>query len=113
MRTASFRNWMFAPALALVAAVLGFSPAQALTLKSVNVTLPDGDRELPDGPGLAAVQSNCISCHTPGMILAQPAMPKAAWEAEVNKMRNVYKAPVNEKDVPDIVSYLTAVKGTK
>jgi mono/diheme cytochrome c family protein len=84
-----------------------------LTLKSVDVTLPDSNRDLPDGPGLAAMQSNCISCHTPGMILTQPAMPKAAWAAEVAKMRNVYKAPVDEKDVPDIVGYLTAVKGPK
>jgi mono/diheme cytochrome c family protein len=87
--------------------------AKALTLKSVSVSLPDGDRDLPDGPGLAAVQGNCISCHTPGMILNQPAMAKAAWEAEVAKMRNVYKAPVDDKDVPDIVAYLTAVKGPR
>jgi mono/diheme cytochrome c family protein len=87
--------------------------AKALTLKSVSVDFPDGDRNLPDGPGLAATQSNCISCHTPGMILTQPTMPKAFWEAEVTKMRNVYKAPINEKDVPDIVAYLTAVKGPK
>jgi mono/diheme cytochrome c family protein len=97
----------------IVAIAAAYGSAQALTLKSVDITLPDSDRELPDGPGLAAVQGNCISCHSPGMILTQPAMPKAAWEAEVTKMRNVYKAPVSEKDVPDIVSYLTAVKGTK
>jgi hypothetical protein len=43
----------------------------------------------------------------------EPRMPKAAWAAEVAKMRNVYKAPVDEKDVPAIVDYLTAVKGPK
>jgi mono/diheme cytochrome c family protein len=91
----------------------GHRTAQALTLKSVDITLPDSDRELPDGPGLAAVQSNCISCHTSGMILTQPAMPKAAWETVVAKMRDVYKAPVSEEEVPDIVTYLTAVKGTE
>ena len=100
-------------ALAIGSLAAGHRTAQALTLKSVDVTLPDSDRELPDGAGLAAVQGNCISCHTPGMILTQPALPKAAWEDEVAKMRNVYKAPVSEKDVPDIVTYLTAVKGTK
>ena len=100
-------------ALAIGSLAAGHRTAQALTLKSVDVTLPDSDRKLPDGPGLAAVQGNCISCHTPGMILTQPALPKAAWEAEVAKMRNVYKARVSEKDVPDIVTYLTAVKGTK
>jgi mono/diheme cytochrome c family protein len=115
MSSANFRGQAVMAVLALAAVALadGSRPARALTLKSVNVTLPDSDRELPAGPGLAAVQGNCISCHSPGMILAQPALPKAAWEAEVAKMRNVYKAPVSEKDVPDIVSYLTAVKGTK
>jgi len=84
-----------------------------LTLKSVDVTLPDSDRELPDGQGLAAVQNNCVSCHSAGMILNQPALPKAVWEAEVAKMRNTYKAPINDKDVPDIVGYLAVVKGPK
>jgi mono/diheme cytochrome c family protein len=115
MKSRNFRRQAFAGmiALAVGSLAIAYGPAKALTLKSVDITLPDSDRDLPDGPGLAAVQGNCISCHSPGMILTQPAMPKAAWEAEVAKMRNVYKAPVSEKDVPDIVSYLTAVKGTK
>jgi mono/diheme cytochrome c family protein len=100
-------------ALVLASALASVGVAKALTLKSVSVDFPDGDRNLPDGPGLAAMQSNCISCHTPGMILTQPTMPKAFWEAEVTKMKNVYKAPIVEKDVPDIVAYLTAVKGPK
>lgn len=100
-------------ALVLASTLASVGVAKALTLKSVSVDFPDGDRNLPDGPGLAAMQSNCISCHTPGMILTQPTMPKAFWEAEVTKMKNVYKAPIVEKDVPDIVAYLTAVKGPK
>jgi cytochrome c5 len=104
--------------LLLVAGVAFASPAAPaanapLTLKSVDVTLPDSDRALPDGPGVDAVQNNCVSCHSAGMILTQPALPKAVWEAEVAKMRNVYKAPVDDKDVPDIVGYLAAVKGPK
>lgn len=104
-------------ALALVvAAALALPPAQAKTrfvLKSEDVTLPQSDRGLPEGPGRDAVQNNCFTCHSAGMILTQPPLPKAAWEAEVTKMRNVYKAPVDEKDVPAIVDYLTAVKGPK
>ena len=106
------RGKVLALVLASALASVGVAHA-ALTLKSVSVDFPDGDRNLPDGPGLAAMQSNCISCHTPGMILTQPTMPKAFWEAEVTKMKNVYKAPIVEKDVPDIVAYLTAVKGPK
>jgi hypothetical protein len=47
------------------------------------------------------------------MVLNQPTLPKAAWEAEVAKMRNVYKAPVSESDVPAILDYLVRIKGTK
>jgi cytochrome c5 len=103
--------------LALAAvAVLALPLAQAKTgfvLKSENVNLPQSDRGLPEGPGRDVVQNNCFTCHSAGMILTQPPLPKAAWEAEVAKMRNVYKAPVDEKDVPAIVDYLTAVKGPK
>ena len=104
--------------LALVAATVlvsltALAKAPSFTLKSVNVMLPESTRALPDGPGLSDVQNNCVACHSGGMIMNQPTMPRAAWEAEVAKMRNVYKAPVDEKDVPDIVNYLTAVKGPK
>jgi hypothetical protein len=47
------------------------------------------------------------------MVLNQPAMPKAAWETEVHKMINVYKAPVDPQEVPAIVAYLDATKGAK
>ncbi|MDE2229860.1 MAG: cytochrome c [Alphaproteobacteria bacterium] len=103
--------------LALVSAVaVAALAAQAkapTALKSVDVKLPKSVHALPDGPGLAVVHNTCLGCHSAGMIMNQPAMPKAAWEVEVNKMRNVYKAPVAEKDIPTIVEYLTAVKGPK
>jgi len=35
-----------------------------------------------------------------------------SWQAEVNKMINVYKAPVAKEDVPAIVEYLTRTKGS-
>jgi cytochrome c5 len=91
-------------------------PAQAKTrfvLKSEDVKLPQSDRGLPEGQGREVVQNNCFTCHSAGMILTQPPLAKAAWEAEVAKMRNVYKARVDDKDVPAIVDYLTAVKGPK
>jgi cytochrome c5 len=103
--------------LALVAAaVLAVPLVQAKTRfvsKSEDVKLPQSDRGLPEGPGREVVQSNCFTCHSAGMILNQPPLPKATWEAEVAKMRNVYKAPIDDKDVPAIVDYLTAVKGPK
>ncbi len=103
--------------LALVFIAISALPlAQAkarFVLKSEDVTLPQSDRGLPEGPGRDVVQNNCFTCHSAGMILTQPPLAKPAWEAEVAKMRNVYKAVIDEKDVPAIVDYLTAVKGPK
>jgi len=84
-----------------------------LTLKSASIDLPNGDRALPPGQGLDAVNNNCLACHSAGMVLNQPAMSRAAWETEVTKMINVYKAPIAAEDVPAIVAYLDAIKGTK
>ena len=45
------------------------------------------------------------------MVLNQPALPKATWEAEVHKMINTYKAPVDTADIAPIVDYLVQIKG--
>lgn len=103
-------------ALLVAAAVLAALPAQArsrIALTSTKIDLPEDRQPLPDGPGAEAARGICLACHSAGMILNQPTMAKAGWAAEVAKMRAVYKAPVDEKDVPTIVDYLTAIKGPK
>jgi hypothetical protein len=45
------------------------------------------------------------------MVLNQPALPKAEWQAEVDKMRATYKAPIDAKDVDAILDYLVSIKG--
>jgi len=82
-----------------------------VSLKSVTVELPAGDRMFPTGPGSDVANDNCLACHSAGMVLNQPALPKTAWEAEVNKMRDAYKAPIDPKDVDAIVNYLMSIKG--
>jgi hypothetical protein len=79
------------------------------TLKSVTVDLPDSGRMFP-GPGSDAINNNCLACHSAGMVLNQPVLPKSVWQAEVTKMINVYKAPVAEADVAAIVDYLAHMK---
>jgi len=82
-----------------------------LSLSSVCVDLPPGDRMFPDGPGADAINNNCLACHSAGMVLNQPSLPKAVWEAEVEKMRAAYKAPIDAKDVDAILDYLVSIKG--
>ena len=65
-----------------------------LSLKSVNVDLPAGDDTFPNGPGADAINNNCLACHSADMVLNQPVLPKAQWEAEVDKMIAAYRTSV-------------------
>ncbi len=84
-----------------------------IVFKSASIDLPTGDRMFPGGKEAEAINSNCLACHSAGMVLNQPALAKATWDAEVHKMISVYKAPVATEDVPAIVAYLASTKGAK
>jgi hypothetical protein len=103
--------------IAIIAAVafgsFGAQAADKLTFKSVTVDLPAGDRMFPEGPEIDAADNNCLACHSAGMVLTQPALPRAVWAAEIDKMRNIYKAPIDAKDVDAILDYLDSIKGAK
>src|SRR5271154_3986781 len=105
-----FRNLLSATIfLSSVASIPAVACAAApFELKPVKIDLPDSDKMFPDGPGADAINNNCLTCHSAGMVLNQPALSKQAWAAEVNKMINTYKAPVAPEDVGAIVEYLTA-----
>jgi len=84
--------------------------AAGVTLRSVNVDLPSSDRVFPGGAEAEAINSNCVACHSPAMVLNQPPLSQAAWQEEINKMRAQYKAPVSAEAVPAIVSYLGTIQ---
>jgi hypothetical protein len=65
----------------------------------------------PSGPNADTVNANCLACHSAGMVLNQPALSRSEWQAEVNKMRTAYKAPIDQKDVALIVDYLVSIRG--
>jgi hypothetical protein len=92
---------------------LGVAAHAASPLSLVRVNLPAGDRSFPEPPGSEAADTNCFFCHSVGLVLNQPALAKVAWEAEVKKMRNVYKAPIAPQAVGAIVDYLVTIKGPK
>jgi hypothetical protein len=99
----------------MTAALLFSTPAwvQGLpAIKSTTVDLPSGDTLFPGGGTSAdAINNNCLACHSADMVLNQPLLPKETWEAEVRKMINIYKAPVDEADVASIVDYLAKTRG--
>jgi hypothetical protein len=67
---------------------------------------------LPDLPGRDKVVGTCAPCHSPRYLLEQPRFPQRTWQAEIDKMRTAYGAPVAEGDVPVILEYLVAIRGS-
>ena len=61
---------------------------------------------LKDGPGRDKAQA-CVACHSLDYIhMNSRFMNKAGWTASVNKMINVFGAPIAKEDVDAIASYL-------
>ncbi len=77
-----------------------------------SISLPgDAGMAFKPGPGAAAAQANCLTCHSSAYVSTQPALTKAQWTAEVTKMKNVYGAPIADDQVAPIADYLTANYG--
>ena len=77
--------------------------------------LPPETATLAPGPNRDVAESYCIVCHSVDYITTQPrnlADPRKFWTAEVNKMRQVYGAPIPDEDAAKIVDYLVASYGT-
>jgi hypothetical protein len=121
-RTALAVAWLLTLAAAVARPSLAAENAPAtpstvagagVTLHSVNVEFPDPGRMFPGDAKAEAINNNCLACHSAGMVLTQPALSRAEWQSEVEKMRSTYKAPVEESDVPAIVDFLVALKDRK
>ena len=93
------------PVAALGSAVSG----GGVTLVSDSITLPDEAAALPDTPGSALITANCTACHSAEMILTQPQLNAEKWQATIDKMRGVYKAPIAPADDTALIAALTAL----
>jgi hypothetical protein len=101
------------PAASTQTALASAGPQSNFSLQLVSMELPDSGRLFPGGAKADAINNNCLACHSAGMILTQPHLSRAQWQAEVDKMRNVYKAPVAAADIPAIVEYLSSLNSGK
>lgn len=75
-------------------------------LTSTSVEAPADDAVFPAGAGVELVNQRCLSCHSASMVLTQPPLKPEQWTAIVEKMRDVYHAPVAAGEVAPIVGYL-------
>lgn len=99
--------------LACMLLLAGCDNASKVTFADVAITLPDEPHDLPPGPGMQAVVENCTACHSPSTMLQQPQISRAKWESTIDKMIDVYKAPVDPQAIPAIIDYLVAVQAAQ
>jgi sulfite dehydrogenase (cytochrome) subunit B len=103
--------------LRLVAAVaaLGFATALAgAAPKTMNLPADTVQLRPSPLPGYVKAQASCVTCHSAEYMQYQP--PNAGrpyWDAMTKRMKTVFKAPLDDADIPVIVDYLTATYGTQ
>ncbi len=81
---------------------------EAAAFADLTVALPEDTGVFPVRAGSDEMTANCAACHSPSMILLQPALSTEQWKAEIKKMKEVYKAPVDPAAESAILSYLEA-----
>jgi mono/diheme cytochrome c family protein len=77
----------------------------------VRVELPASDETFPPGVGADIATSQCLICHSAGMVLRQPPLTKDEWRAEIIKMRSAYGAPLPDDQVDGLSEYLKSIGG--
>lgn len=61
----------------------------------------------PAGTGADIANSQCLMCHSAGMVLRQPTQTEEQWKATINKMRSAYGAPLPAEQVDALAAYLS------
>jgi cytochrome c5 len=77
----------------------------------VRVELPANDAPFPPGMGADIANSQCLICHSAGMVLTQPPLKKDEWRAEIMKMRSAFGAPIPDDQVDGLSEYLKSING--
>jgi len=83
-------------------------PVQAI-ITPVNITLPTETLLLhpSESSGFALASAACYTCHSAEYIKTQPKLSQTTWKAEVLKMKRIFGAPIEDKNIDPIVEYLT------
>jgi hypothetical protein len=96
-------------ALLLLAALGASAQTKRIELPADGVSLTPSPL-----PGYAKAQTHCVVCHSAEYMVYQPAnASRTYWTAMVHRMKDVFKAPINEADMPEIIDYLAKTYGNE
>ena len=86
--------------------------ATALIVAATGVVAPDRPITLKNAEGRAVTQNLCSGCHSLDYIrINAPFMNRQGWTASVNKMVQMFGAPIAPPDAAAIIDYLSANYG--
>jgi cytochrome c553 len=86
--------------------LLALAAATNAQQKSIQLPADNPASQVKQGSGDDAIRRNCTVCHSTDYIVTQPHLDAMRWQAEVQKMINVYGARINESDAKVIADYL-------
>src|SRR3954470_3568745 len=89
--------------------LVAFAATASVHAAPRTIQLPPDGVQLKESPlpGYAKAQASCVACHSAEYMRYQPpTAPRPYWEAMVKRMKLVFKAPIADEDMPEIVDYL-------
>jgi cytochrome c5 len=91
------------------AACLALAAAAVLAAASQVRASGEQSFRLKDGDGRDLTQGRCAVCHSLEYIPGNaPALDRAGWQKEIQKMRERFGAPVTDAEAQQILDYLAA-----
>jgi hypothetical protein len=100
--------------LVIVAAALGSAGLCGAVTKTLDLPADPFPLKPSPLPGYPKALASCVACHSAEYMAYQP--PSAArpyWDAMVKRMKTVFKAPLDDADMPAIVDYLARTYGAE
>jgi len=70
------------------------------------ITVPYIDFPMKEGKGMYSTKGKCNMCHSWGYTLNQGLQSKAFWRKKIVKMIVIFKAPIKNEDIDEVVDYL-------
>ena len=88
----------------LLAILISVSPLFAQVEGGISV--PYIDFPMKEGKGMYSTKGKCNMCHSWGYTLNQGLQSKKFWRKKVIKMIVIFKAPIKDEYVDEVVDYL-------
>jgi cytochrome c5 len=100
-------------ALPLMLGLALAAPAASAATKTFQYPAETAQLKPSELPGYAKAPAQCVACHSAEYMLQPSSAGRAYWDNMVKRMKTVFKAPVDDADIPLLVDYLVKTYGNE